>query len=307
MKAAAQLNMRTLLMSEADEKAKAMISGFDANWLDWRAVDAETITYLREADVIVIDSYLVDHENLLKLRKNTRGTCKIFYLDDYSRLDYPGDGILNYSIGASLSMFANQTEIKSYFIGPAYAPLHEVFSTARGVKRSVRDELSSVLITFGGADLQQYCRQTLEVLYDTFRGLKMEVILGHQSGIDEKTFANDDRVTIHKFLSPQKLKLLIESCDLCITASGHTTYEIAALAVPMIVVQTAENQRINLAGWKAAGVPTVNPAETIFEKAISAFVHFFSDLQARVRYSDSITGTVRADGALHFMKSALSL
>ncbi len=164
------------------------------------------------------------------------------YLDDYVRLKYPRGIVVNGSIMAENLDYYPDDEIE-YLLGTTYIPIRRQF-WEYPVKK-IQQEITSVLITFGGTDEKNFTKRVLHILGTEW------------PDINKYVFMNDlmksNLLTKEILLSSDPdIDAIIETMikvDLAISASGQTLYELACIGVPVIAVQTAENQRINFENW----------------------------------------------------------
>ena len=54
-------------------------------------------------------------------------------------------------------------------------------------------------------------------------------------------------------INPENVPEIISKCDLAITNGGMSSYEVAYVGLPMIIITTAENQKKNAAAWVKKG------------------------------------------------------
>ena len=201
--------------------------------------------FIRNADIVVIDSYLAP----LGLYKEVSENVRIpVYIDDFARLPYPKGVVLAGAIGAE--KYCNQGKKEhSYLLGTKYILLRKEF--CRLPRRNVRKDVRNILITFGGIDRPELIRNLLAHLSGRFHDCSFHVVL---SKCSRKFFFNSCKIHIHAGLGAREMKRLMLRCDMAICGGGQTTNELAACGVPMIGVGFAGNQRLNLMGWQKKGV-----------------------------------------------------
>lgn len=125
--------------------------------------------------------------------------------------------------------------------GPAYAPLHPLFSKvrSRGLRR--RTEVRRILINFGGATNVGLIDAVLDlVLNCTGDDVRVDVAAGIADLARGVYSRHPERVVIHDF-SPRIAELMADA-DLMIGAGGSSLWERCALALPSVTVATAPNQ-----------------------------------------------------------------
>jgi UDP-2,4-diacetamido-2,4,6-trideoxy-beta-L-altropyranose hydrolase len=177
--------------------------------------------------------------------------------DDWRHERYHVDALLNQNTGASTAMYAHRTTGARLLLGCQYALLRREFRchpqpAARGGGRSI----SNFLITLGGADQKNDTSRLIRICRGCVpTDCTIHVLVGpanpHVQSLREtcEKFASQalgrsekmPRVVLH--VAPRDVRKIMTNCDLAITASGSSVYELGFLGVPMLLVITAENQR----------------------------------------------------------------
>ncbi|MCL2253193.1 MAG: UDP-2,4-diacetamido-2,4,6-trideoxy-beta-L-altropyranose hydrolase [Lachnospiraceae bacterium] len=196
-----------------------------------------------EPACVLIDSYFVTASYLKEISQYAR----IFYLDDIASFDYPVDVIINYGVEANKIypqevMNAGQ---KEYLLGPEYAPLREQF---KNLPYQVKENVTDILITTGGTDETNITEKILIALNTTLTGdITYHVIFGSLHPHHELLLsAGKPRMIVYENVSD--MASLMQKCDLAISASGSTLYELCAVGVPTICFTIADNQISNAVG-----------------------------------------------------------
>lgn len=215
---------------------------------DWHNRWKEVREKLKDFQAVVIDSYIADiniYEDLSALVKTK------LYIDDYKRLEYPPGIVLNGGVYAEELNYPMCSEVK-YILGPKYIPLRNAFWKVKS--KNIRKEMRKVLITFGGDDSRNMTPKVIRLLRENFKNLELFVVVG-------KGFRNkgevlelmDEKVNIFENVSAEGMKDLMLKVDIAISAGGQTTYELARVGTPAILVAVAENQLLNCKSWEKKG------------------------------------------------------
>jgi CMP-N-acetylneuraminic acid synthetase/spore coat polysaccharide biosynthesis predicted glycosyltransferase SpsG len=128
--------------------------------------------------------------------------------------------------------------IPNHHFGYKYFILRDEFvlTTPSPTKMSV----NTVLLSFGGVDPNNYTHKVLSAIYSECqqKHIKIKVVtgFGYQQLDSLDTFKD---IEIHS--NVQNISDYMREADLIFTSAGRTTYEIASLAVPAIVL--AQNER----------------------------------------------------------------
>ncbi len=216
---------------------------------------------LRNVDTLLVDSYKVTYDYF----KAVDRVCKTAYIDDLHEGIYPVDILINYSgyhyvfdyASDYKDMRGHAGEPTNLLLGLMYAPLREQFHTggATGMVRS--GEVKDILLACGGADTQNMILPMLEVISD--RGLNKGGMTWHtvvgdyvENAESIEAFASmHDGIVIHR--SVKDMASLMRSCDIAVVAAGTMLTECAAVNLPAVFYQVADNQRYGTEYWSAPG------------------------------------------------------
>lgn len=235
----------------AQEACAPMLAdrGFEVRVLgtDYRAMETELpmlSALLRRGDVLLADSYQAGPAYYRALRTS----CAVACMEDMG-IPYPVDLLVNYNIyGPALKERYMQAEPDMrpdrLLLGTAYMPLRADFRTDTAY--TVREQVTDVMITTGGSDPCFAAGALLDCLTkrDVTKGIRYHVVIGPFNSFAETLklrYGGCDAVQLYE--NVKDMKTLMRACDVVITATGSTLYEVSALGVPMICFYFAENQR----------------------------------------------------------------
>ena len=258
----------------ADDESKALFDayskdpGIDAvvlgtNWQDMESELDVLIPELgkRTIDRLLVDSYKVTIPYFEKLKE----VCSVAYLDDLNEATYPVDILINYSgyyksLGyeeAYKNTRGHGEDPTKLLLGLQYAPLREQFyKNSDEPFENISDSIS-ILLTSGGADTRGMLLATLKAAEESGLvdgDLHWQVVVGSlvkdASAIEE--FATTHAgITIHR--SVTDMAGLMRQCDVAICAAGTMLTECAAIGLPAIFYQVADNQKYNVDYWQSTG------------------------------------------------------
>ncbi|MFH0771195.1 MAG: hypothetical protein V1933_01070 [Candidatus Omnitrophota bacterium] len=216
--------------------------------LDWPKRPREAITLAEGADVIIIDSYIAPLSFYSRLAKIKSGPkpC-IAALDDYNRMNYPVDIVVNPSMfGGRLNHWFTQETKPKYLLGGDYIILRREFWKVprKPIKRKIED----VLVTFGGIERNNFIKRLMNFLSGNFPNLTYHIING------PRDFKPASNFKAYSGLTALKMRNLMLRCDVCLSAGGQTLYELARVGLPAIGICFAENQRLNLKSFADMGL-----------------------------------------------------
>ncbi|WP_376959881.1 UDP-2,4-diacetamido-2,4,6-trideoxy-beta-L-altropyranose hydrolase [Azospirillum sp. A26] len=177
-------------------------------------------------------------------------------------------------------------------LGPGYAPLRREVRLAAQTQRLGIAERSVLLVTFGGSDPLGLTGPVLEALAKRRPdGCRIVAVVGGSNprAAEVAGLAGDGLAV--EIDCPRMGALMAES-GLAVSAGGGTMGELAALAVPTLLVVTADNQAMASSdaaelGWSSAvdarGRPPAEAAGIIAERALA----LWADAGQRQRMQDA--------------------
>ncbi|EPG76137.1 glycosyltransferase family 28 C-terminal domain protein [Leptospira fainei serovar Hurstbridge str. BUT 6] len=304
--AAESLGFDCFILANYDVNASVYLDGLNVENFDWKKRSFESVTYLNDSELVFFDSYQAGIKNIKEIVSNAEDSVKFAYIDDFNRLDYPNGTIINYSVGSNSEMYEGQSGKKSYLLGPRYALLAKEYWQLSNQRPEISKSIETILLTFGGADNANLTKIALETLSKNFPSISFEVIIGPGNTSFDSFSSNNKKVRLNRSLSISDMKTLIERADLCLTACGHTTYEIAATGRPMIAVLSADNQKLNAQGWKAKGIPVLNGLDSNFRNNLIEIFLRTSPSEVRKSLSEIASTVVDPRGAINVIKTFIA-
>ena len=206
----------------------------------------ETVKLAREigADWVVLDGYQFGTE-FQRAIKNA-GFRLLVVDDDGCAQHYAADLILNQNPCASRNMYPSRNIGTELLLGTRYALLRREFLSARPANRAHAPRAARILVTLGGADLDNCTRKILEAVA-VIEGLATTAIVGPDNPrapeLEELAKRADARIAIRQ--NPPDMPQLMAWADIAVSAAGTTCWELAFMGLPMLLVVLADNQRPN--------------------------------------------------------------
>jgi CMP-N-acetylneuraminic acid synthetase/spore coat polysaccharide biosynthesis predicted glycosyltransferase SpsG len=179
-------------------------------------------------DVVINDKLDTSKEYIQKLKKLN---LKVVNFEDL------GDGaeFANLVINA---IYPEKEFLNNHYFGYKYFVLRDEFIYSK--QKQVTKDVKNVLITFGGVDPNSYTKKVIETIYNYCQDNNIAIIViagfGYANYNSLNRFKN---IRILKNISNISQYML--EADIIFTSAGRTTYEIASLGVPTIVL--AQNER----------------------------------------------------------------
>ena len=136
------------------------------------------------------------------------------------------------------AMYPENDVIPNHYFGYKYFVLRDEFILSPPT--SIKPKVSTVLLSFGGVDPNNYTLKVLDSIYSECqsRHIKVKVVIG---------FGYKQISTLEAYPSIEicnnvnNISDIMRTADLIFTSAGRTTYEIASLCIPAIVL--AQNDR----------------------------------------------------------------
>lgn len=220
-------------------------------WLgtDW-STDAQDS--LQVLDTFKVDWLVVDHYALdWRWEGRLRTKCdKVMVIDDLANRRHDCDVLLDQNLMRSAKDYVGLLKPHTNtLLGQQFSLIHPEFAQLRSKSLARRDkpQLNKLLVTMGGVDRTNATVQVLEALstYNFSNNLQINVVMGpHAPWLNEvEQQAKKMPYTTKVLVGINYMAQLMTESDLCIGASGSTSWERCCLGLPTIVLILAENQR----------------------------------------------------------------
>jgi spore coat polysaccharide biosynthesis predicted glycosyltransferase SpsG len=175
---------------------------------------------------------------------------------------------------------------KHYF-GPRYYCPRPEFVVSKAAL--VRDPVREVLVTFGGTDPSNLTARVVQLIAPITRshGIHIRVILG--LGYQHQLPANaEDGVSV--ISSVANMAVHMRNADIVFTSAGRTTFEVACVGTPAIVIAQNERELTHLFATEDHGFLNLGLArDTRDAQIINAFEKLISDANARRTMQERMT------------------
>ena len=149
----------------------------------------------------------------------------------------PGSNLAEVVVNA---IYPEQEVVKSnHFFGPKYFCIRDEFYEAKPI--NVNEKVTNVLLSFGGVDPNNLTLKTLDAIYEFCQkeGIKITVILGLGYS-NKESLSKFSNIEIHQ--NVKSISDFMMEADLAFTSAGRTTYELACIGVPSIVMTQNERE-----------------------------------------------------------------
>jgi len=215
------------------------------NWVDEPDLIWPLIT---DQNLVIIDSYLASRSFYQRVSERVPMAA---YLDDDNRMAYPKGVVINGSLAPEQLGYLNSSNL-NYLVGWKYILLRHEFWPPSSF--TINNEIRNVMLTLGGDDFRDLTPRLLQAINRRYPTIHKRVVITHLfknfNGIQSLGDAFTEWV-----VEPDagRMRLLMENCDLAISAGGQTLYELARIGLPTLVVRIADNQLSNIEGFVQKG------------------------------------------------------
>ncbi|OUO50254.1 cytidine 5'-phosphate N-acetylneuraminic acid synthetase [Desulfovibrio sp. An276] len=196
----------------------------------------DTVLKLRP-DLVVNDILNTDAEYMGALAK--AGVRTVNFEDEGEGADL-ADLVIN-------AVYDVSSSSEKRLCGPAWFCLRDEFVNA--TRNVFREDVKTVLITFGGTDQRNFTRRVFEVIEPICkeRGIAIRIVAGpgymHRYEMERRVKEASETNSLISFTwATNVMSRMMEGADLCICSAGRTTYELAHMRVPAIVLATHERE-----------------------------------------------------------------
>ncbi|MDA9648909.1 hypothetical protein N9T54_00680 [Alphaproteobacteria bacterium] len=205
------------------------------SWKDFELTD--------NYDIIFIDSYEADISIYHKISR----ACKVaVYVDDFKRFEYPKGVILNFSPQACKTFYKLRKEYHIHLLGLKYIPIRPKFINIGTIKKK------QIFIMLGGSDTANLSLKLIYSLRDV--AIKKLIVLNDANIVNSLKTYKDVEV-LHKPLDEQLVEAMASS-TMAISTASMSTYELAYLKIPTIIIAVAKNQEIGVAQFIKCNIAT---------------------------------------------------
>jgi len=196
--------------------------------------------------------YMQEEENILDDIKNLKADVVINDRLDtsiaYMRgLDDMGIQCINFEdLGegakvASLvinAIYPEKNILDNHYFGLNYFVLRDEFMYAK--QKSTLEDVSNILITFGGVDPNNYTKKVIDTIYTycVKNNISITVVAGFGYN-NYESLSEYPKIIIEQNIS--NISYYMQKADLIFTSAGRTIYEIASIGTPAVVL--AQNER----------------------------------------------------------------
>jgi len=265
----------------------------------------------------------IAHPNTLKDAKNLE-----LYLHEinksFKHVLFDGSGkisfrksLLNLNCDLLVSPYVGEIKLKtkvSYkeLLGTKYFILGKEYNLKK--KRLIKSEANNILVTCGGSDPKLITANILKALglcKDSRINIRVIIGPGYNKNYVKNLYILSEQIhhQINFIHSPDNLAEEMYFCDIAISTSGLTKYELAATGTPTILMSIDQHHHnVNKAFSKIASVINLGVAEKVSTKVLAnKIIDLMHNHQKRKQLSISGQNLVDGNGARRLTNEILNL
>jgi len=225
----------------------------------------------KEGYSLFINDILDTTVSYMKKLKEALPKAKIVNFEDN------GDGILEADI--VFNALYSKSMLPYVYAGEKYYIAGRQFLYYEPI--TIRDDVKNVLVSFGGADPQNYTERLLQIISnDYYDQYDFTVVVG-RANPNYENINNYKKDNIHILYDVKNMPELMSKSDMAITSRGRTGYELALMGIPTIAI--AQNHReethdfvSNENGFSYIGL---RPADNIIEGNLRMYLSMPKDIR----------------------------
>jgi UDP-2,4-diacetamido-2,4,6-trideoxy-beta-L-altropyranose hydrolase len=208
------------------------------------AKETATLAQHLGATWVVVDGYHfgAEYQQIIK-----NFGLNLLFFDDYGHAaHYYADIVLNQNISASESLYANREPYTQLLLGTRYALLRREFWQWRQWRREMPTQARKILVTLGGSDPDNVTLKVLQSLQLLeVHGIEAVVVVGGSNPhYEQLQLATEvSHVPIRLERNAANMPELMAWAEVAISAGGSTTWELAFMGLPSLIIVLADNQQ----------------------------------------------------------------
>jgi UDP-2,4-diacetamido-2,4,6-trideoxy-beta-L-altropyranose hydrolase len=250
-----------------------------------RAVDA------RGASAVVVDGYAFGAGYLSAVRD----AAPLVVIDDQALLEkYDADVVVNQNLHASDELYSQRASGARLLLGPRFALIRPEFRERSSGTRRFPPRAETCLVTFGGSDAGNATGEALRTLDGLGAGLAVRAVAGVANpNVDQLRAEVQAFPGAELLIDVDDMAEHMAWADVAVSSAGSTSWELAAMGVPSVLVPLAPNQEPVAAGLERQGAA----ARATMASLGDAFCSMVDDVARRQACSEAGRRLVDGEGA----------
>ena len=192
---------------------------------------------------VVLDGYHFDEVYQQRMKQLGH---RLLVIDDMAHLKhYYADIVLNQNLHAEQLQYPCESYTR-LLLGTRYVLLRREFLAWKDRKREIPEVGRRVLVTLGGADLENHTLKLIQALDKVdVDGLEATVVIGatnpHTDVLEATT--RQSHIPIRLVYNAENMPELMAWADAAVSSAGSTVWELLFLGTPTLALILADNQR----------------------------------------------------------------
>ena len=179
-------------------------------------------------DVVINDRLDTDVKYMEELKSLN---LKVINFEDLGEGAKKADLVIN-------AIYPEKQVLPKHYFGHKYFMLRDEFIYSK--QKEIDKDVKNILVTFGGVDPNNYTRKVIETIYQYCQENKINITVITGFGYREyDSLSEFQNIEIKENI--MNISTYIKNADIVFTSAGRTTYEIASIGTPAIVL--AQNER----------------------------------------------------------------
>ena len=200
------------------------------------AMQASGLARQHGATFVITDGY---HFDAAYQRTIMAAGLRLLAVDDYGHAEhYAADFVLNQNLSAREEWYRNRDPHTRLLLGTRYVLLREQFLPYREWQRDIPSVARKILVTLGGADPDNVTGKVIEALRNL--DVEVKVVVGGSNPNLERLKSQVSASSILTDVS--NMPALMAWADIAVAAGGTTSWELAFMGLPSLVIVLADNQ-----------------------------------------------------------------
>ena len=169
---------------------------------------------------------------------------RLLILDDYGHAEhYFADVVLNQNVSAQVQIYVHREPTARLLLGTRYALLRREFLGFRDWRREFPTVARKVLVTLGGSDPDNVTGTIVRALADLPDVEATVVVGGSNPNLAALAAGVGERKTpVRSVVNATNMPELMAWADVAVAAAGTTSWELAFMGVPALLLILADNQ-----------------------------------------------------------------
>ena len=190
-------------------------------------------------------------------------------------INFEDDGDGAYSADLVINALYSESKISQAKCGEKYYIAPKQFLFYNPIK--IKDKVERVLVTFGGADPQNYTGRMLHIIasnIEKYKDIKFTFVVGRANIYADKLMKYSKLDNVEILYDVSNMPEVMIQCDIAFTSRGRTGFELAVLGIPSVAI--AQNDReerhdfmCHENGFNYLGQ---NPSDTVLESNLDLYL-----------------------------------